>query len=362
MSKDYYNILRVDKKASKEEIKKAYRKLALKYHPDKNTGDKGFEEKFKEISEAYNILSDDKKRSHYDMFGSNKQQGFSRGNPYANPHGFGGFGFNDDIFEAFFRRKNQEPTVKRGSHIRVRVQFTLQELYHGFSKSITYNKKVRCGSCGGDGSKNGNSSTSCPSCFGVGYTTTQRRTMIGVETHTKTCNVCKGEGVIIKEKCEVCKGSGLVDEKVTVQIGGSVGIRWGQSILYNGYGNQSKNKEGQDGDLIVDIVETPDSVFKVQGNDLYINHYIGYCDAVKGGEIEIPHISGSKLKVNLQEGMQSGAIIRLSGKGMSYSGKNYGDFYVNLAIWIPKNISKEGLDLMDKMQGLEEFKPPSNNK
>jgi molecular chaperone DnaJ len=360
MSKSYYDILGVNKNASKEDIKKAYRKLALKYHPDKNPNDKEAESKFKEIGEAYGVLSDDKKKVNYDMFGSangNKQQG-------GGWHDFG-FDMHNDIFEQFFNRSRESRQYRqqttKGTNVRITVNLSLQELYFGFAKSIKYKRKKRCSECKGNGSKNGNSHTKCSNCGGSGQINRTSRTIMGVINSTVVCNVCNGSGNIIKEKCNSCNGSGFEDETVQVNIGGNVGLRHGHDIMYEGYGNQSKEESGVDGGLVVHIVQELNDTFKLEGNDLYMNYYIGFYDAVKGGDLEFKHIDGSKLKVKMPPNSKSGSIIRLSGKGMSYNG-GFGNLYINLAIWVPDNLTKEEESFLEKMKGYKNFVPPETNK
>jgi molecular chaperone DnaJ len=371
--RDYYEVLEVNKNASPEELKKAYRKQAIRFHPDKNPGDKESEEKFKEAAEAYEVLSDPDKRQRYDQFG---HAGL------GNANGFGGFsgGMNmedifrhfgdifgggfDDPFSAFFggggRRSSR--SVNRGSNLRVRVKLTLEEIAHGVEKKIRVNKYISCTSCRGTGAKSGNAYQTCSTCKGSGHVTRVTSTFIGQMQTTSTCPQCGGEGKIITDKCTECAGNGIIKGEEVISIKIPAGVGEGMQLSMNGKGNASA-RGGIAGDLLIQIEEIKHPELIRDGNNLLFNHYITISEAALGSDAEIPAING-KIKIKIDPGTQSGKVIRLKGKGLpsvnAYEGR--GDIMITLHVWTPKNISKEERALLEKLAKSPNFQPNPSEK
>lgn len=361
MSKrDYYEILEVNKNASAEEIKKAYRKMAIKYHPDKNPGDKPSEEKFKEAAEAYEILSNQDKKARYDQYGHAGM---------GNQGGFGGGGgFNmEDIFSQFgdifgghfggnFGGNRGGRRVNRGSNLRVKVKMTLEEIAHGVEKKIKVNKYVACSPCNGTGAKNGGAFSTCSTCKGSGQVTRVTNTILGAMQTTSTCPSCGGEGRTITDKCTSCHGDGIVREEEVISINIPAGVAEGMQLSVSGRGNMGA-RGGVAGDLIVVVEEIEHEFLKRDGMHLFYDHYISISDVALGTQIEVPTIDG-KAKVKIEAGTQSGKVLRLKGKGLpdinSYS---RGDILVNINVWTPQNLTKEEKKLMEDLRTAENFKP-----
>ena len=373
--RDYYEILEIDKSASIEEIKTAYRKQALKYHPDKNSGDAEAEEKFKESAEAYEVLSDSNKRQRYDQFGhaglggASGFGGFSGGmsmdeifRHFGDIFGSGG-GF-EDPFSSFFGggRRRSGRTVHKGSNLRVKVKLTLEEIAHGVEKKIKVNKYVVCKTCTGTGAKGGSSFQSCSTCNGSGHVTRVASTFLGQMQTSSTCPQCGGEGQVITDKCYDCAGNGVIkgEEIITIKI--PAGVAEGMQLSMGGKGNAAA-RGGIPGDLYVQIEELIHDYFERDGNNLLYEHHMTFSDAVLGTTIEIPTID-SKAKVKVEEGTQSGKILRLRNKGLpsvnGYEGK--GDMLVTLQIWTPKNISKEEKSILEKLSESPNFQPDPSSK
>ena len=367
--RDYYEVLGVSKSADATEIKKAYRKLALKYHPDKNPGDKEAEEKFKEAAEAYDVLSNEEKRRRYDQFGHAGVGGAGQG-------GFGGGMSMDDIFSQFgdifgsfggfsgfggFGGGRSARRVNRGTNLRVKVKMNLQEIATGIEKKIKVKKYVACQHCNGTGAKDGKSYSTCSTCKGSGQVTRVQNTILGAMQTTSTCPTCEGEGKIINEKCTFCNGEGVLmsEEVISINIPGGVGE--GVQLSLSGKGNAAR-RGGVNGDLIVLIEEEEHPELVRDGNDLLYNVFIGYPEAVLGETVEIPTIEG-KVKVKIEAGTQPGKILRLRGKGLpDVNGYGKGDLLAKVNVWIPKNLSKDEKKLMEKMKEAEGFKPGSGDK
>ncbi len=367
MSKrDYYDVLGVSKGATVTEIKKAYRKLALKYHPDKNPDNKEAEEKFKEAAEAYEVLSSEQKRARYDQFGHAGVGG-------AAGQGFGGGGMSmDDIFSHFGdifgghfgfgggggfggsgagRRR-----VNRGSNLRVKVKLSLKEITHGVEKKIKLKKYIPCPSCNGTGAKNGSAYSTCPTCRGTGQVTRVTNTFLGQMQTRSTCPQCGGEGQIITDKCNVCHGNGIVqgEEVVTIKI--PAGVAEGMQLSMSGKGNAAA-RGGINGDLIILIEEEPHQDLVRDGNNLIYDLYISFPDAALGTTTEIPTVDG-KAKIKLPAGTQGGKVLRLRGKGIpDINGYGKGDLLVNVNIWTPKHLSKEEKVVLEKIKSSDNFKP-----
>ncbi|WP_106481372.1 molecular chaperone DnaJ [Butyricimonas faecalis] len=367
--RDYYEVLGVSKSADATEIKKAYRKLALKYHPDKNPGDKEAEEKFKEAAEAYDVLSNEEKRHRYDQFGYAGVGGAGQG-------GFGGGMSMDDIFSQFgdifgsfggfsgfggFGGGRGSRRVNRGTNLRVKVKMSLQEIATGIEKKIKVKKYVACQHCNGTGAKDGKSYSTCSTCKGSGQVTRVQNTILGAMQTTSTCPTCEGEGKIINEKCTFCNGEGVLMSEEVISINIPAGVAEGMQLSLSGKGNAARHG-GVNGDLIVLIEEEEHPELVRDGNDLLYNVFIGYPEAVLGETVEIPTIEG-KVKVKIEAGTQPGKILRLRGKGLpDVNGYGKGDLLAKVNVWIPKNLSKDEKKLVEKMRETEGFKPGSGDK
>lgn len=367
--RDYYEVLGVSKSADATEIKKAYRKLALKYHPDKNPGDKEAEEKFKEAAEAYDVLSNEEKRRRYDQFGHAGVGGAGQG-------GFGGGMSMDDIFSQFgdifgsfggfsgfgnFGGGRSARRVNRGTNLRVKVKMNLQEIATGIEKKIKVKKYVTCQHCNGTGAKDGKSYSTCSTCKGSGQVTRVQNTILGAMQTTSTCPTCEGEGKIINEKCTFCNGEGVLMSEEVISINIPAGVGEGMQLSLSGKGNAAR-RGGVNGDLIVLIEEEEHPELVRDGNDLLYNVFIGYPEAVLGETVEIPTIEG-KVKVKIEAGTQPGKILRLRGKGLpDVNGYGKGDLLAKVNVWIPKNLSKDEKKLVEKMKDAEGFKPGSGDK
>ena len=359
--RDYYEVLGVSKNADASEIKKAYRKLALQYHPDKNPGNKEAEEKFKEAAEAYDVLGNEEKRRRSDQFGHAGMGGGAGG--------FGGAGMSmDDIFSQFgdifgsftgfggFGGGRHARHVNRGTNLRVKVKLTLEEIATGVEKKIKVKKYVADTHCNGTGAKDGKSFSTCSTCHGTGQVTRVQNTILGQMQTTSTCPSCGGEGKIINEKCTHCNGEGVLlsEEVITLNIPAGVGD--GMQLSISGKGNAAR-RGGVNGDLIVLIEEQEHEQLVRDGNDLLYNAFVGFPDAVLGSSVEIPTLEG-KVKVKVDAGTQPGKILRLRGKGLpDINGYGKGDLLVKINVWIPKNLSKDDKKMMEKLQENPVFKP-----
>ena len=362
--RDYYEVLGVDKNATEDEIKKAYRKIAIKYHPDRNPGDKEAEEKFKEAAEAYDVLHDPQKRQQYDQFGFDAPGGF----------GFGGGGFTmDDIFSMFGSvfegggfggfggfggSRGGSQRKYRGGDLRLKVKLNLQEVATGVTKKFRVRKDVTCPHCHGNGCEPGSSPESCPTCHGSGYTVQTKQTLFGIMQTQGSCPTCHGEGTIIKNKCHECGGDGVVkgDEVVEVKI--PAGVADGMVLTMSGKGNAGPHN-GIAGDIQVFISEESNDTFVRQDNDLIYNLLLDFPTAALGGEVKIPTIDGKNLKINLEPGIQPGTTKRLRGKGLPAVqgyGSGTGDIIVNISVYVPKTLSREEREALEKMQKSDNFK------
>lgn len=365
--KDYYEVLGVDRSASADDIKKAYRKLAIKYHPDKNPGNKEAEEKFKEAAEAYSVLSDAEKKARYDQFGHAGVEG-------AGPDFSGGFGNLNDIlndlfggafgggfggFSGFggFGGGTRQQRVSRGRDIRVRVKLTLEEIANGVEKEISIEKSVPCTECSGKGAKNSSDIKTCPACNGTGEVQRVTNSFLGQTITRSTCQQCNGEGKIISNPCRNCSGSGLVRKRETIKVRIPAGVEAGMQLTLQGQGHAAKNN-GINGDLLVVIEEQEHPNLKREGNNLYYTKIISVPDAILGSETEIPCLDGN-YRIKVEPGTQSGKVVRLRGRGLpsvnGYGG--IGDMYVKFAVWIPKKLDKEDKALIESLRGKESFKP-----
>ena len=367
--KDYYEVLGVDKNASEEEIKKAYRKIAIKYHPDRNPGDKEAEEKFKEAAEAYNVLHDPQKRQQYDQFGFDGPMGSG---------GFGGFGgasmdMNDifsmfgDIFggHAFSGfggfgggRGNSRSAQHRGNDLRLKVRLSLKEINEGVTKKFKVRKDVTCNHCNGTGAESGSGSETCPTCHGQGYVVRTQQSLFGMMQTQSVCPTCGGEGKVIKNKCHECGGTGVIKGEEVVEIKIPAGVAEGMVVNVPGKGNAG-HRNGIAGDIQVFIEEEENDTFLRDGNDLIYNLLLDFPTAALGGEIEIPTIDEKTLKVKVEPGTQPGKTMRLRSKGLPAVqgyGSGRGDLVVNISVYVPKTLSRE------EKKALEEFSKSDNFK
>ena len=360
--RDYYEILEVSKNASKEEVKKAYRKQAIKFHPDKNPGNKGSEEKFKEAAEAYEVLSNDDKRSRYDQFGHAGVNG-------AAGNGFSGGGMSmDDIFSHFGdifggafggfggSGRSSRQNVNKGSNLRVKVKLSLKEIIYGAERKIKVNKYITCDSCRGTGAKDNSSYSNCSTCRGTGHVTRIANTILGQMQTTSTCPNCGGEGKIITSKCTKCYGEGVIKDNAIIDINIPAGVAEGMQLSLNGKGNAAV-RGGINGDLLVVIEEEEHPELIRKENNLLYNLFISIPDAIIGTPVEIPTVDG-KVKVKIDPGTQPGKILRLRGKGIpDINGYGKGDLLVKINVWVPSNLSKEEKKIIEKLKESSNFSP-----
>ncbi|MBC5581617.1 molecular chaperone DnaJ [Anaerofilum sp. BX8] len=358
--RDYYEVLGIAKGASEDEIKKAYRKQAKKYHPDLHPGDKEAEEKFKEVNEAYEILSDADKRARYDQFGHagvDPNYGAGAGGGFGG--GFAGFDGDidlGDIFGSFFgggfgggRRQANPNAPRRGADIRVSVALSFMEAAHGCTKTVTVNHQDTCPECGGSGAAKGTSPETCPDCGGRGTVTTQTRTPFGVMQSQRPCSRCGGRGKIIKTPCRKCSGTGRVSSSKKLEVKIPAGIDDDQSLAMRGLGDKGLNG-GPAGDVIVIVTVRPDTLFERDKYDVWVTVPITYSQAVIGDEVVVPTIDG-KVQYKVPEGTQSGTVFRLRGKGIQYlNGKGRGDQYVKVNVEIPKKLTRTQRDALKKFE------------
>ena len=352
--RDYYEVLGIQKGASEEEIKKAYKKLARKYHPDMNPGDKEAEEKFKEVNEANEVLSDPEKKARYDQFGfagvdPNYGAG-AGGGAYG-----GGFDFGDlgDIFGSFFGggfgggRQRNPNAPQRGESIRASVSVSFTEAAFGCEKSVTLERSEQCPTCKGNGCAPGTTPEICPDCHGTGTVQVRRQTPMGVFASNGPCRKCGGTGRLIHQPCPDCRGSGAVRKRKTIKVNIPAGIDHGQTISLRGQGNAGKNG-GSAGDLLITVMVQPHELFRRDGVDVFCEAPITFSQAVLGAELEIPTIDG-KVKYSIPEGTQTGTVFRLKGKGIPVlNGRGRGDQYVTVTIETPRNLNKEQKEALRK--------------
>ena len=350
MAKDYYEILGVDRSASSDQIKKAYRKMAMKYHPDKNDGDTEAEAKFKEVSEAYEVLSDDNKRANYDRFGTTDgfSGGFNGGHGFSMEDIFSQFG---DVFgDAFGRRYGGQKRQKRGSDLRMKVSVTIDDVLKGTTKKIKYKRQDKCGTCDGKG---GTDIKDCLSCKGTGRRVVVQNTPFGQIRQEAPCPDCQGSGKVIRNVCKDCNGHGTntIDQTVDIEI--PAGVESGMQFTMTGFGNYTR--DGIAGDLQVIIDEVVENYFKRQDNDLIIEKEISVIDAIIGNNIIVKTPHGD-LNVKIEPGTNHGSKIRISGKGTPHMHYGLGDLYVIINIKIPKEITLEEKFILEKLKNSNNFK------
>lgn len=376
--RDYYEVLGVDKNASAEDIKKAYRKKAIQYHPDKNPGDKEAEEKFKEAAEAYEVLSDPQKRQRYDQYGfagmggaggfnggqgMNMEDIFSQFGDLFESWGMGGGGH----FSSFFggQRGGGGQRVRRGSDLRVRVHVTLEEIATGVNKKIRVKKLVPCQDCHGTGSVDGSQGDVCPTCKGTGRIVRTQRGIFGMMQVQDECPTCHGEGRIIKNKCPKCNGEGVVRAEEVIDIHIPAGVTGGMQIPVHGKGNAAPNG-GVQGDLLVLIEEEEHKDFVREGNDLVYNLLLDMPTAILGGQVIIPTLQG-EAKITITPGTQPGKVLRMRGKGLpiiDQYARQYGtgDMLINVGVYIPEHLSRDEKKMIEQLKTSENVKPGSSDK
>jgi molecular chaperone DnaJ len=361
--RDYYEILGVSKNATKEEIKKAYRKQAIKFHPDKNPGNKKSEENFKEAAEAYEVLSNDEKKARYDRFGhagmSGASGGFS-GSGMTMEDIFSSFGdiFGDAFggFGAFGGSRRGGNRVNKGTNLRVKVKLNLHEIANGAEKKIKVTKYDTCGTCGGTGAADSNSLATCSTCRGSGHVTRLTNTMLGQMQTTQVCPACGGEGKTITKKCTSCYGEGIVQKEDIIKINIPAGVAKGMQMNVSGKGNAPR-RGGVNGDLLVVIDEEDHADLLREGNDLIYNLFISIPDAILGTHVEVPTVDNN-VKIKIEPGTQPGKILRLRGKGLpEVNGYGRGDLLVNVNVWIPKTMTREESKTFEKFRESESFTP-----
>ncbi|GGH74569.1 molecular chaperone DnaJ [Filimonas zeae] len=375
MKRDFYEILGVSKTATADEIKKAYRKVAMQFHPDRNPGDKEAEEKFKEAAEAYEILSDADKRAKYDRFG---HQAFG---PGSNA-GYGGGGMNmndifsqfgdifgDDLFGSFFggagggrgRGNGGRPRGVRGSNLRVKIKLTYEEMANGVTKNIKVKKYVPCGTCSGSGAKDKNSVQTCTGCGGSGQVKRVTNTFLGQMQTVTTCPTCNGEGTTITAKCGSCKGEGRVYGEETVSIDIPAGVQEGMQLSMGGKGNAGE-RGGAPGDLLILVEEEAHKELQRDGLNVAYELYLSFSDAIFGTQVEVPTIDG-RAKIKIPAGTQSGKIFRLKGKGFpEVQGYQKGDQLIHVNVWTPQHVTAEEKEMLEKLSKSPNFQPqPGKN-
>ncbi len=369
MSKrDYYEILGVSRNADDDEIKKAYRKMAIKFHPDKNDGNPAAEEKFKEAAEAYEVLSNRDKRARYDQFGHAGMGGAASG---GGGGGFGGMNMDDifsqfgDIFGGQFgggsRSGGGGRRVNKGSNLRVKVKLTLEEIATGVEKKIKVNKYIGCDKCNGSGAHSGSSFSRCSTCRGSGHVTRVQNTILGQMQTSSTCPACGGEGQTITEKCKSCHGDGIVHGEDVITLNIPAGVADGMQLSVSGKGNAAP-RGGIPGDLILLVEEAEHDELERDGSNLIYNLFINFADAALGTNVEIPTLEG-KAKIKIDAGTQAGKMLRLKNKGLpslEFHGK--GDLIVNINIWTPQHLSSDEKKLMEKLRESTNFKPHPGKK
>ncbi len=356
MSKDYYEALGVDKSSTPEQIKSAYRKLAKQYHPDLNEGNEQAAQKFKEINEAYQVLSDDKKRAQYDQFGSSAFDGSPGGGFQGGfSGGFDGFEGFSDIFESFFggggsARQQQRASggPQRGADVRVNLRIEFEEAAFGCKKEIQLARHETCDECGGSGAAKGAGRKTCPQCNGSGQVRTQQQTLFGNFMNISTCPRCGGEGSIIEEPCFKCKGAGKVPNSRKLLVNIPAGIDEGQVLTMRGEGEAGRRNGGY-GDLLIYITVKPHRLFTRHGTDLYVDMSVTMGQAAMGADVEIPTLDGKSVRYKITEGTQPGTVFRLKGKGIKQVNRDkYGDLYIKVNVDVPRRLTdKQKRALMD---------------
>lgn len=373
--RDYYEVLGVAKSATAEEIKKAYRKAAIQFHPDKNPGDKNAEEKFKEAAEAYDVLSNADKKARYDQFGhAGGAASASGGGGYGGGYGGGSFSM-DDIFEQFgdifggrgfsggFSSRGYggaSQHVNRGSDLRVKVKLNLSEIVHGTTKKLKIKKQIACDQCGGTGAKDSASYTTCTTCNGAGQVMQTVNTLFGRAQTAALCPTCNGSGKMITTPCTKCSGEGTVKGEEVVEIKIPAGVGQGMQLSVSGKGNAAQHG-GMNGDLLVIIEEEAHPELTREGNDLIYNLSVNPADAILGTSVEVPTVDNNA-RIKIEPGTVAGRVLRLRGKGIpDVNGYGTGDLLVVVDIYIPAHVSPAEKEMLEKLRASDNFKPKSGN-
>ena len=366
VKQDYYKVLGIDRNADDKTIKKAYRKMAKKYHPDMNPGDAAAEQKFKEITEAYNVLSDSEKKKLYDQFGHAGVGGASQSG------GFGGGMSMEDIFSQFgdifgghfgsfggfggFGGQRGGRRVNRGSDLRVKVKLSLKDIATGVEKKIKVKKYVACSHCHGTGAEGSDGTKTCDTCKGSGVVTRIANTILGQMQTQTTCPTCGGEGKVIVKKCTNCNGEGIVRDEEVITINIPAGVAEGMQLSMNGKGNAARHG-GINGDLLILVEEEPHPELLRDENDLIYNLLLSFPQAALGGSVEVPTVDG-KVKVKIDPGTQPGKVLRLRNKGLpSVNGYGTGDLLVNVSVYVPENLSQSEKDTLNGLENSPNFQP-----
>ncbi len=371
--RDYYEVLGLSKGASEEEIKKAYRKLAKQYHPDMNPGDKEAEAKFKEVNEAYQVLTDPEKRRMYDQFGHagvdpTYGAGQSGGGNFGGFGGFSGFGFDmgdiGDIFSSFFGGFSQgaaRNAPRAGDDIERTVTLTFEEAAFGCSKDVTINRLEQCDVCGGTGAAKGSSPETCPTCHGSGQVRTTRRTVLGTISISSVCSTCGGKGKVVKNPCDACRGNGVLRKSRTIKVKIPAGINHGQSVILRGQGDTGFNG-GPNGDLHIEVSIKKHEIFSRDGDTLLCTVPISFTEAALGAEIEIPSLEGP-MKYTIPEGVQSGTVFRIKGKGIpKLNSKLRGDYLLTVVVETPRNLTAKQKELLQQLAATMDEKNQTEQK
>ncbi len=372
--RDYYEILGIPKNADDAAIKKAYRKKALEFHPDRNPGDKQAEENFKEAAEAYEVLSNADKRARYDRYGHAGVDPNMGGGGFRGGSGgmtmedifaqfgdiFGGGGGGGSPFDEFFRGGRggggRRPTGQRGSNLRIKVKLTLEEIATGVTKKIKVKKQVGCDTCGGSGAKDRSSVQTCGTCRGSGYVRQVRSTFLGQMQTTTTCPTCQGSGEVVTANCPNCKGDGRVYGDETIEIDIPAGVSEGMQLSLSGKGNMGA-KGGPPGDLLLNIEEVPHEELHRDGLNIIYDLHLNIADAALGTSVEVPVIDG-RVKIKVPPGTQAGKIFRLKGKGVpSVQSYEKGDQLIQVNVWTPKKMTDEERRILEKIRELPNFQP-----
>ncbi len=371
--RDYYEVLGVSRNSDQDEIKKAYRKAALKYHPDRNPNNKEAEEKFKEAAEAYEVLSDNDKRHRYDQYGHDglRQgadfQGYNNINDiFSNFSDIFGSGFGGSIFEEVFsggrtQSRRRRDTGTPGSDLKIRLKLSLEEIGSGVEKKLKLKRWKPCETCHGSGAKPGSSKTTCPVCNGTGEVRQVSRSVFGQFVNISTCNNCGGQGSIVKDRCDTCGGEGRVQGETTIKVNVPAGVSDGNYIPLQGQGNAGQ-RGGPAGDIIVIIEEEPHKIFTRSNDDVILDLLVSFPEAAIGAEVEIPTLSG-KARLKIDPGTQSGKILRMRDKGIPHlNGYGRGDQLVRVNVWVPTRLSKDDKEILKRIEGNENFKPKEGDR
>ncbi len=364
--RDYYEILGVSRNATEDEIRKAYRKKALEYHPDRNPGDKSAEEKFKEAAEAYEVLSNPEKRALYDRYG---HEGVAQGG--GGRTSFDGmsmedilrhFGFGDDIFSEFFGggrsgfSGGSRGSAERGTNLRIKVKLTLEEIATGVHKKIKVRKQVRCTTCNGSGARSSGDVEVCSTCRGTGAISRISQTPFGAMRTTTTCPTCGGVGRVIRANCPTCRGEGRIMSEDIIAVDIPAGVHEGIQLSLSGKGNAGP-RGGPNGDLIINVEELPHEHFTREGRNIHYELFLNIADAALGTQIEVPTLEG-RARIKIPAGTQSGKIFRLRGKGIpSLEGHDRGDLLVHVNVWTPKKLTEEERRLLEQLRHMPNFSP-----